>query len=62
MKTADDRADVQDVADYLLQLMEDAELRRRMGAAGRRRVAERYDYRVVARRFVELITERLGID
>jgi len=62
LKTADYRADVQDVARYLLQLMEDADLRRRMGEAGRRRVVERYDYRVIARRFVELVSNRLGLE
>jgi glycosyltransferase involved in cell wall biosynthesis len=62
LKTADYRADVQEVADYLLQLMEDAELRRRMGAAGRKRALEQYDYRVIARRLVELVTDRLDIN
>jgi starch synthase len=62
MKTADYRADVQDVANYLLQLMEDPALRRRMGEAGRRRAVERYDYRMVARRFLEIVGRRLGID
>jgi glycosyltransferase involved in cell wall biosynthesis len=62
MKTADYRADVQDVGNHLLQLMEDGGLRRRMGAAGRKRMVERYDYRVVARRLVEIVTDRLGIN
>ncbi len=62
LKTADYRADVQDVARYLLQLMEDAGLRRRMGEAGRRRVVERFNFVEVARRFVALAGERLGID
>ncbi len=61
-RTADYRASVHDLADYLLKLMEDPQLRRRMGEAGRRRAAERYDYRAVARRFTEIISDRLGID
>jgi glycosyltransferase involved in cell wall biosynthesis len=62
LKTADYRADVHDVARHLLQLMKDADLRRRMGAAGRRRVAELFDYRTIARRFKELVTSRLGVE
>lgn len=59
-RVVDYRAEVDDIADYLLKLMLDPELRRRMGEAGRRRVVERYDYRVVARRFVEIVTRRLS--
>jgi len=55
------RANVQDLAHYLTQLMSDADLRRRMGEAGRRRAVERYDYRVVARECVRLLGDRLGI-
>jgi glycosyltransferase involved in cell wall biosynthesis len=62
LRTADYRASVQDVAQHLLALMRDAELRRTMGAAGRRRVVERYDYRQVARRFVDIVQQRLGIE
>jgi glycosyltransferase involved in cell wall biosynthesis len=62
LRTADYRADVQDVANYLLQLMEDPGLRRRMGEAGRTRAVKWYDYRMVARRFLEIVTERLGVD
>jgi alpha-maltose-1-phosphate synthase len=32
-----------------------------MGEAGRRRVVELFDYRVVARKFVEIVSHRLGI-
>lgn len=39
--------DVRACAEAYLRLAEDAELRRRMSAAGRRRVRERYDWRVV---------------
>ncbi len=60
-RTSDYRASVPEIADYLLQLMNDGDLRRRMGEAGRRRAVEVYDYRVVARRFVELIGDRLGV-
>jgi len=57
-RAADYRASVHDIAEHLLTLMNDADLRRRMGEAGRKRVVENYDYRVVARRFVELVEGR----
>ena len=60
-RTVDYRANVQDIAKYLLTLMNDAALRERMGKAARQRVVEHFDYRVVAKRFVEIMTDRLGI-
>ncbi len=60
-RAADYRASVHNLAEHLLALMEDAELRRRMGAAGRERAIANYDYRVVARRFVEVVADKLGI-
>jgi glycosyltransferase involved in cell wall biosynthesis len=60
-RIADYRASVDDIAGALLRLMQDPGLRQRMGEAGRRRVEELYDYRVVARRFIELIQTNLGI-
>jgi glycosyltransferase involved in cell wall biosynthesis len=60
-RTADYRASVHDIADYLLKLMTDAKLRNKMGQAGRKRVVEKFDYRVVARRFVETVSTKLGI-
>jgi starch synthase len=60
-RTADYRASVHDIANYLMRLMSDESLRRRMGQAGRKRVVENFDYRVVARRFVRIVAERLGI-
>jgi len=60
-RTADYRASVYDIADYLLKLMQDNALRTNMGAAGRRRAVEQYNYLVVAERFVEIVTEKLGI-
>jgi glycosyltransferase involved in cell wall biosynthesis len=61
-RTADYRASVHDIAEYLLKLMEDSELRRKMGQAGRQRAVQFYDYRVVAKRFIQILSERLGIE
>jgi glycosyltransferase involved in cell wall biosynthesis len=60
-RTVDYRANVQDIAKYLLELMKDNSLRDKMGKAGRKRVVENFDYRVVAKRFVQIINEKLGI-
>jgi len=60
-RTVDYRASVHDIANYLMQLMQDAELRKKMGEAGRKRAVENFDYRVIAKRFVALICEKLGI-
>ena len=60
-RTAEYRASVPDIAKYLLPLMQDRALRRRIGEAGRRRVVELFDYRQVARKFVEIVSDRLGI-
>lgn len=56
-KTADYRASVQDIAEHLLRLMNDRELRARMGERGRQRVVERFDYRVVARQYLDILDE-----
>jgi glycosyltransferase involved in cell wall biosynthesis len=60
-RTAEYRASVPDIAKYLLRLMKDSELRQRMGLAGRKRVVELFDYRQVAKRFVKIMSDRLGI-
>jgi glycosyltransferase involved in cell wall biosynthesis len=60
-RTAEYRASVSDIAKYLLTLMQDSGLRRGMGEAGRKRVAELFDYRQIARRFVKIVSDRLGI-
>jgi glycosyltransferase involved in cell wall biosynthesis len=61
-RTADYRASVHDIADHLLNLMEDPPLRKRMGEAGRERVTANYDYRVVAKRFLQILADRLGLE
>ena len=60
-RTADYRASVHDIANYLMDLMTDPDLRERMGQAGRKRVVKNFDYRVVAKKFVRLVSEKLGI-
>ena len=60
-RTADYRASVHDIADHLMKLMTDPELRQRMGQAARKRVTEYFDYRVVAKKFVQILSDRLGI-
>ena len=56
---ADYRASVEDIADYLLELMNDSELREEMGKAGKKHVEKRFGYKTVARRFLDLATEVL---
>jgi len=61
-RTVDYRANVQDIAKYLLELMNDGPMRKRLGNAGRERVVANFDYRVVARRFVQIVNDKLGIN
>jgi glycosyltransferase involved in cell wall biosynthesis len=60
-RTVDYRASVHDIANYLMDLMENPTLRAKMGRSGREHVIEHFHYRVVAERFVKLISERLGV-
>lgn len=61
-RTVDYRANIQDIAKDLLILMNDAPMREKMGKAGRARVVENFDYRVVAKRFVQIMQDKLGIN
>ena len=60
-RTVDYRANVQDIAKDLMTLMTDAPLREKMGKAARQHVVQNFDYRVVAKRFVEIMNNKLGI-
>ncbi|HOY20213.1 MAG TPA: glycosyltransferase family 4 protein [Haliscomenobacter sp.] len=60
-RTVDYRASVQDIGKYLMTLMTDPELRKKMGIAARARVVEQFDYRVVAKKFVQIMNDKLGI-
>lgn len=60
-RTVDYRANIQDIASYMLRLMEDEPLRNKMGAAGRKRVVEHFNYLVVAKKVLQILQDRLGI-
>jgi starch synthase len=60
-RTVDYRANVQDIAKYLLELMNDGPMRERLGNAGRARVVANFDFRAVAKRFVQIVHDKLGI-
>jgi glycosyltransferase involved in cell wall biosynthesis len=60
-RVVDYRASIPDIAKYLLELMNNPKLCRTMGENGRKRVVENFDYRVVAKKFVDIISKRLGI-
>lgn len=61
-RTVDYRADADDIAVYLKQLMTNPELRTTMGQAARKHVTANFDYRVVARRFLEIVKQKLDIN
>jgi glycosyltransferase involved in cell wall biosynthesis len=60
-RTVDYRANVHDIGKYLMMLMSDPALRERMGKAARVNVVKNFDYRVVAKKFTEIIKDKLGI-
>lgn len=60
-RTVDYRADVKDIRTALIHLMQSADLRKKMGIAGREHVVENFDYRIVAAKFVKIINKRLNI-
>jgi len=53
------RADVDDLAKYLLMMLSDDELTTRMGATGREHAVEHFDYCDVAQQVSDLLSERL---
>jgi len=60
-RIVDYRASIHDIANYMMDLMKKTELREQMGAEGRKRVVENFDYRVIAKKFVNIVSKRLGI-
>ena len=60
-RTVDYRANVQDIAAHLLNLMQNKTLRETLGKNGRERVVENFDYRVVAKKFLQIIQDKLNM-
>lgn len=60
-RTVDYRADPDDIARHLLELMNHPLLRIQIGKAGRKRAVENFDYRIVAKKFVEIVNRKLQI-
>lgn len=60
-RTVDYRANVNDIQNGLKLLMNDAALRDKMGTAGRERVLNHFDYRVVAAQFLKILNHKFGI-
>lgn len=60
-RIVDYRASVPDIANYMEILVNNNELRDKMGKAGRERVVANFDYRVVAQKFIQIMSDKLGI-
>jgi len=60
-RTVDYRANVEDIARHLVELAAHPALRLQLGKAARERVVSHFDYRVVAKRFLQLLQDKLGI-
>lgn len=55
------RADVEQLADRLLRLMQDGKLRQEMGRKARKHAERNFDYRKIARDFAKIVKEKIGI-
>lgn len=58
-RTVDYRASVDDIAAGLLKLMNRPLLRRELGKAARKHIIQQFDYRVVAKQFVNILERKL---
>lgn len=54
------RADIDDLANYLLKLMKDPKLREDMGKAARKHAVENFEYQKLAKNMADIIKKRLG--
>jgi glycosyltransferase involved in cell wall biosynthesis len=61
-RTVDYRADVPDIAGYLLKLMTNLTLRNELGKAARKHIVKNFDYRIVAKKFIQIMNDKLGIE
>jgi glycosyltransferase involved in cell wall biosynthesis len=60
-RTVDYRANVQDIAKYMLRLMNNEKQRIEMGVVARKHVVANFDYRIVAKKFIQIIRDKLDI-
>jgi len=60
-RTVDYRASIEDIAVHLSELINHPLLRIQLGKAGRKRVVENFDYREVAKQFVQVVSRKLAI-
>jgi glycosyltransferase involved in cell wall biosynthesis len=60
-RTVDYRANVQDIAKYMLRLMNNEKQRIEMGVVARKHVVANFDYRIVAKKFIQIIRDKLEI-
>lgn len=60
-RTVDYRANVQDIAQHFLRLMPDADLRVKMGKQARQHVERNFNYKIVAKQFLDILQDKLGI-
>lgn len=60
-RTVDYRANVQDIARHLHRLMQDAALRDSLGKEARHHIERNFNYKIVAKRFLDIIEDKLGI-
>ena len=61
-RIAEYRASIDDLANYFQTLSSDSMLRENMGHALRAHVVKNFDYRVVAKKFVQIVRDKLGIE
>ncbi|MEM4625602.1 MAG: glycosyltransferase family 4 protein [Candidatus Pacearchaeota archaeon] len=61
-KTFAYRANIKDLEEYLIKLIENPSLREEMGKAGRKHVIANLDYRVTSKKMYDITRERLGFN
>ncbi|MEM4390795.1 MAG: glycosyltransferase family 4 protein [Candidatus Diapherotrites archaeon] len=60
-KTFAYRADVDELAEYLLKLMENPDLRKKMGENGRKHAVENFDYKVTSLKMAKIIEKTFNL-
>lgn len=55
------RADVGEIAEYLLRLLKDGDLRQRMGERARNHAVNKFEYHKIAKQMADTIKSRLGL-